>query len=611
MGHLTQEKAARLHRYAGWASKPDDLYPGLKDVAPGLFEGPYLPECLVNDRLLRDRVGGKAVGLLRLEYVRQSIAEEYGSPVFEIPKYKLWGTDRYTDFLKRNNLTEERLLSIPEEQRNSLFNEGFFSPADISSLREIFREFRKKPVAVRSSGRFEYRKESGYYGRFKTEFLANQTDEEADFKLFLDRIKSVYASTWSDSAIAYRNERGISHQEDWMGIVFQEMVGKWRTIQGQEVFAPDVSGVMDQDPYRPHPFNAENFGLNTLTMDGYCIQDVMAGRRSEYNKQMEYNPEEFRCQALGKDSSIVEFTLEYSPHASKELIEMHESMDPWRSKKRESPELEKLILKAWGTPSTGLPVVFERTNSILDEPQRMEYSVIDNKLYIYQYSLSANYSNRLKNPVDTRDKGVVVAKVEDSENILGHGEFTGPVVWIKRPSGVPDLDNAYLSREALELAERRFPGGYILMVDNEQKGESYFDMAYLRGRYFEVSENDRVVAKDETGFVLKDTETGEKSRGERRVEYPKVKGLVVFPKRKFMSTGHHLEGVIEANTLGISGDFNPEEQLQLFEAPIECPTFVKTYGKPDRTVPYQMYVSRNPMRIAVDGLKRSGILHST
>jgi hypothetical protein len=303
---ISRPNADELWRYAGWAEDPGSLYPGLHRLSPELKKGAYLPECLFNDQVLRDRVGGKAVGLLRLEHVRRHLNQKYGTDLFEIPKYKLWGTDHYSGFLQRNGITPQDLPYMDKASRTAAFMKGTFTEEETEELRALFAHFRGKPVAVRSSGRFEYRKQSGYYGRFSTEFLANRKDDDSDFQAFQEKIKSVYASMWSDDAIAYRKEKKINDADDWMGIVFQQMVGKWRQIKGRDVFSPDVSGVMDQDPYRPEVYFAENFGLNTLTMAGYNIHDVNAGRKTAYNPNMTYETAYARCQALNPDSQIEE-----------------------------------------------------------------------------------------------------------------------------------------------------------------------------------------------------------------------------------------------------------------------------------------------------------------
>ncbi|MBM3309740.1 MAG: hypothetical protein FJY77_05730 [Candidatus Altiarchaeales archaeon] len=634
MTHSTVKKAEELYRYAGWTGEAEKLYPGLRELAPDLKEGFHLPECLVNDLILRDRLGGKAVGLLRLEYVRKQMNERYSTPeleakygpIFEIPKYKFFGTDHYKDFMARNGLSEQKLLSASEEERNRLFEEGSFTKQEDEVLKALFKMFRSKPVAIRSSGRYEYRKGTGYYGRFETKFLANTKSEEEDYQTFVQKVKQVYASTWSDKAIAYRNEKGIKHGDDWMGLVFQEMVGKWRDIKGRKVYAPDVSGVVDYDPYKPVPFYAENFGLNTLTMEGYCIQDVTAGRRSPYNVRMEYDSSHSRCQALNENSEIEEFTLHHPVFAfDREVQEMNYRHSPFRSSKRnkELDQFEKMgridILRLLlSHPPNGLQFTFEKTSGILDEPQRIEYSSVDGKLYLYQYSISATLLDRLKNTVDTSEKGVILAKDTDTENIIGHGEFTGPVVWVKRVKCDSTIHEAVvLHRKVLEEAEAKFPEGYLLIVEGSQRED--FALGLLRGELFDASESDRVIAVDDKGFVLQDTQKDKENRGTRRIEYPHVKGLLVYPPKEFSSSGHHLEGVIEANTLCMSAPFDAQQSAAHFEDPqsIEVTFKEAELGKhageiveKTRTLGFEVRVSKKPMRIAVDGLNKKAVLHT-
>jgi hypothetical protein len=289
------------------------------------------------------------------------------------------------------------------------------------------------------------------------------------------------------------------------------------------------------------------------------------------------------------------------------LVEMGQTLNPFIPNRRFPPDELPMLLKL-GTIEAALPVIFDETAAVLDEPQRVEYSAVDGKLYLYQYSISANYNRLINIRPDMTEKGRVVAKAQETDNLLGHGEFTGPVVYIKPMSDKPDAQRRYLCKAALDEADRRFPEGYILVAD--LRGASQFDLGYLRGLLFQASQSDEVLSVDDTGFVLKDKQTGERGKGERRIEYPRVKGLLVTPEREFSKAGHHLEGVIEANVLGASAPFDVEAQRELFEEPVVMEGAVPNYIDPSGMAQYQVYYSRAPMRMAVDGLKRRALLHS-
>ncbi|MBU0761686.1 MAG: hypothetical protein KKD39_01560 [Candidatus Altiarchaeota archaeon] len=124
---------------------------------------------------------------------------------------------------------------------------------------------------------------------------------------------------------------------------------------------------------------------------------------------------------------------------------------------------------------------------------------------------------------------------------------------------------------------------------------------------------------DDRGFVLQDTKTKGENLGTRRIEYPKVKGLVVYPPKAFESSGHHLEGVIEANTLGMSGEFSVEDNVRHFGEPQTFErTIVETHYdgetkevvKEPKKLRWEVRASKKPLRIAVDGLNRKAILHT-
>jgi len=329
---------------------------------------------------------------------------------------------------------------------------------------------------------------------------------------------------------------------------------------------------------------------------------------------------------LNENSEIEEFMLSHSVFgADKEVKEMNQYHSPFRSMKRneELDRFEKMgrtdILRLLlSHPANGLQFTFEKTSGILDEPQRIEYSSVDGKLYLYQYSISATLLDRLQHPVDAGGRNVVLAQDTGTENIIGHGEFTGPAVWVKliRDEEMPPGFEKVLHRKVLEEAEKTFPKGYTLIVDTGN--QKHFDLLSLRGGLFKSSETDRVISTDERGFVLEDT-AKEESLGTRRIEYPKVKGLVVYPPKGFSHSGHHLEGVIEANTLCMSADFNEQQNAEQFTEPkkVEIPLAwtrvdetTKQIVEKTGTLKYEVRTSKKPLRIAVDGLNKKAVLHT-
>jgi len=323
---------------------------------------------------------------------------------------------------------------------------------------------------------------------------------------------------------------------------------------------------------------------------------------------MEYDSNHARCQALNSDSQIEEFTFNtYTLAMDDEAAEMGACLNPFQTKRRFS-EKEMLLRLQYGSVEGVLPVIFDETSAVLEKPQRVEYSAVDGKIHLYQYSISANYQRLMNTHVDTSSKGETLVAAEGTDHLLGHGEFTGPAVIIRRMSGDPDNSYRCLSQKAVAEAERRFPAGYILISDVSEAGK--FSLTNLRGIVFDASESDEVVSVDDKGFVLKDTGTDEGSRGERRIEYPHVKGIVIRPDNGFSSSGHHLEGVIEANTLGVSADFDPLKNPGLFDGPLVVEETESRYGQPPTTAKYEVYLSRQPMRLAVDGGKRKAVLHT-
>ncbi|WP_303645359.1 PEP/pyruvate-binding domain-containing protein, partial [Haladaptatus sp. W1] len=106
-----------------------------------------------------------------------------------------------------------RALEFPDEVRNSI-------------RRMLTTDETSSTYAVRSSATAEDLPEASFAGQQET-FL-NVRGEDA----VIDRVRACMASLFTDRAIAYRAENGISHEDVSLAVVVQQMV------------SPDVSGVL-------------------------------------------------------------------------------------------------------------------------------------------------------------------------------------------------------------------------------------------------------------------------------------------------------------------------------------------------------------------------------
>lgn len=122
---------------------------------------------------------------------------------------------------------------------------------------ELHKRFSNMPVVVRSSAPGEDSQSASFAGLHDS--YVNISGPGA----IIDHIKLVWASLWSDSALLYRKELGLSTEKSAMGVIIQEMV------------LGDCSGVaFTQNPTDPVLGVIEAvYGLNQGLVDGAVSPD--------------------------------------------------------------------------------------------------------------------------------------------------------------------------------------------------------------------------------------------------------------------------------------------------------------------------------------------------
>lgn len=203
---------------------------------------------LIAPRQSRGRLGGKAAGLvLAAEIVRKST--EYHEVVGEIRVPKTWhiASDALLDFVEFNHLEDvyiRKYFESTQIRRDyphvvQVFKHSQFPPEIVKSLSVALDDFGDRPLVVRSSSLLEDRAGAAFSGKYKSLFLANQGSKRERLNALLDAVAEVYASLFGPDPIQYRNERGLIHFHEEMGVMIQEVVG---TRVGRYFF-PAYSGV--------------------------------------------------------------------------------------------------------------------------------------------------------------------------------------------------------------------------------------------------------------------------------------------------------------------------------------------------------------------------------
>lgn len=167
--------------------------------------------------------GGKAANLYRLIGAGFNVPEGIciASAVYDMFMEQTGAKDFISYELGRkdlDNMRWEEMWDAALRIRNFFLRAEYPENIKNEILGNIPGTLLTEPVAVRSSSNFEDSGINSYAGLHES-FLNVQGEKE-----ILKKVKLVWASLWSDAAIAYSRELGLDKGEGRMGVVIQEMV---------------------------------------------------------------------------------------------------------------------------------------------------------------------------------------------------------------------------------------------------------------------------------------------------------------------------------------------------------------------------------------------------
>ena len=191
-------------------------------------------------------IGGKSVGML----VARKILEEEGGDRFKSflephDSYYI-GSDVFYTYIVQNGWwelrtrqkTEEGYFQYAPELKEKMLQGEF--PANIQDkFVQMLEYFGQSPIIVRSSSLLEDNFGNAFAGKYESVFCVNQGTPEERYKAFEQAVRTVYASTMNEDALAYRMNRGLFNEDEQMAILVQRVSGDYY----QESFFPHVAGV--------------------------------------------------------------------------------------------------------------------------------------------------------------------------------------------------------------------------------------------------------------------------------------------------------------------------------------------------------------------------------
>lgn len=192
-------------------------------------------------RIGEGALGGKAQGLIQMaDWIRDSLQHNcLEGLTIDIPCMAVLGTSFFDDFVKSNHLHDIAYSELPDDHIAHAFQKGMLPPRFVGDLRALAEQV-KRPLAVRSSSLLEDALHSPFAGVYATKMIPNnQPDADTRFRVLVEAIKLVYASTFFRHAKTYMTSLNQDVTKEKMAVIIQEIVGQ----HCNERFYPTISGV--------------------------------------------------------------------------------------------------------------------------------------------------------------------------------------------------------------------------------------------------------------------------------------------------------------------------------------------------------------------------------
>ena len=186
-------------------------------------------------------IGGKASGLafIKDSLISKIDPKDFPDITIGIPTMTVLATDIFDQFMSQNNLYDIALSGARDDEIAMEFVKADL-PADIVGDLMTISKNTKAPLAIRSSSLFEDALHEPFAGVYGTKMVPNnQFDPDARFRVMVDAIKFVFASTFFKEAKDYISTTGQVVEEEKMAVIIQEVVGH----RYGDRYYPEISGV--------------------------------------------------------------------------------------------------------------------------------------------------------------------------------------------------------------------------------------------------------------------------------------------------------------------------------------------------------------------------------
>lgn len=191
-------------------------------------------------------IGGKAVGMLMARKILEADDEIEWSDYLEPHDSFYIGSDVFYTYLVENNCWElrqqqklpENYLTMAEPLKEKIIN-GDMPEVIIDQFKQLLDYFGQSPIIVRSSSLLEDGFGNAFAGKYESVFCVNQGNPQERYMNLERAVKTIYASTMNQDALAYRLQRGMAASDEQMALLVQRVSGSLRC----KYFFPDLAGV--------------------------------------------------------------------------------------------------------------------------------------------------------------------------------------------------------------------------------------------------------------------------------------------------------------------------------------------------------------------------------
>jgi pyruvate,water dikinase len=200
----------------------------------------------VNRRMIgTGLIGGKSVGMLLARSILKRLDRRWDELLEPHDSFYV-GSDVYYTFVVRNGLWWVRqrqkdaasFLDGAESACQRMLA-GTFPEYVVKQLAAMLDYYGQSPIIVRSSSLLEDNFGNSFAGKYESVFCANQGPRHKRLEDFLTAVRTIYASTMSQRALTYRDQRGLLQRDEQMALLVQRVSGG---MYG-DLFYPQVAGV--------------------------------------------------------------------------------------------------------------------------------------------------------------------------------------------------------------------------------------------------------------------------------------------------------------------------------------------------------------------------------